>query len=42
MEEARNNLQEAVELFLATAAASEIKSRLRSEIYITNMQVAIG
>ena len=42
VEDARNNLQEAVELFLESAAPAEIKARMHSEIYITKMQVAFG
>jgi len=40
--EARNNLREAIELFLESASPDEIKSRLHDEIYITQMEVAIG
>lgn len=40
--EATKNLQEAVELFLESASASEIKTRMHAEIYITKMQVAFG
>ena len=38
----RNNLREAIELFLESASPDEIKSRLHDEIYITQMEVAIG
>ena len=38
--EARANLSEAIELFLETASATEIKRRLGSEIYITQIEVA--
>ena len=38
--EARANLREAIELFLETASAAEIKRRLKSEIYITQIDVA--
>ena len=38
--EARANLREAIELFLETASAAEIKSRMKSEIYITQIDVA--
>ncbi|MBU0463282.1 MAG: type II toxin-antitoxin system HicB family antitoxin [Proteobacteria bacterium] len=40
--EAKNNLQEALELFLECASPEEIEGRLRGEIYITQMEVAIG
>lgn len=42
IEEARANLLEAVELFFETADPIEVQSRLRSEVYITRMEVAIG
>jgi predicted RNase H-like HicB family nuclease len=42
IEDARKNLQEAVELFLATADPSEIKSRLHSEIFVTCLEVEVG
>ena len=42
IEEARSNLREAVELFFETADASEIRSRLHSEIFISNFEVAVG
>ncbi|HEV2299531.1 MAG TPA: type II toxin-antitoxin system HicB family antitoxin [Candidatus Acidoferrales bacterium] len=38
--EARDNLREALELFFETAPAAEIKQRLRSEIYVTQVEVA--
>ena len=39
---ARTNLTEAIELFLETASASEIKKRLRGEVYVTQIEVAVG
>ncbi|MBW1811769.1 MAG: type II toxin-antitoxin system HicB family antitoxin [Deltaproteobacteria bacterium] len=42
VEEAKKNLIEAIELFLETADPSEIKSRLRSEVFITSLEVAVG
>ena len=42
VDDARKNLQEALELFFETAAPEEIKSRLHDEIYITQLEVAIG
>lgn len=42
VEEARHNLIEAIELFLRTADESEVQERLRSEIYITRLDVSIG
>lgn len=42
IEEARQNLREAVELFLETADPSEIEDRLHSEIYVTQFALAVG
>ena len=42
IEEARNNLQEAIELFLEHASKDEIASRLKNDFFITNMQIAVG
>lgn len=42
IEEARKNLTEAVELFFETASPSEIKERLHSEVYVSNIEVAVG
>jgi predicted RNase H-like HicB family nuclease len=42
VEEARNNLKEAVELFFETAHPNEIVERLNSEIYITPLEVTVG
>ena len=42
IEEARQNLVEALELFFETADPSEIKQRLRTEIYVTPIEVALG
>ena len=40
--EARSNLTEAIELFLEAATPSEIKQRLRGEVYVTQIEVAGG
>lgn len=40
--EARANLQEALELFMEHASAEEIKTRLHQEIYVTQVEIAIG
>ncbi len=40
--EARGNLKEALELFLETASDTEIKQRLHEEVYVTQVEVAIG
>ena len=42
VEEARANLAEAIELFFETAAPAEITSRLRSDVFVTQVEVAIG
>jgi predicted RNase H-like HicB family nuclease len=42
VEEARLNLIEAIELFLETASRSEIKRRLKPEVFITHLEVAVG
>jgi len=42
VEEARNNLIEAIELFFEVADAAKIASRLKSKIFITRLEVSIG
>ena len=42
VDEARKNLQEALELFFETASPIEIKERLHEEIYVTQVEVAVG
>jgi predicted RNase H-like HicB family nuclease len=42
VEEARNNLIEAIELFFETASPNEISARAYSEIYVTQIEVAVG
>lgn len=42
IEEARTNLQEALQLFFETAPETEIDSRLRGEVYVTQVEVARG
>ena len=42
IEEARKNLQEALELFFESASNKEIKDRLREEVYITQAEVGVG
>lgn len=41
VDEARKNLQEALELFFETASPEEIKDRLHNEVYITQVEVAV-
>ena len=42
VQSARENLREALELFFESASAAEIKSRLREEVYVTQVEVAVG
>ncbi|ABD42411.1 protein of unknown function UPF0150 [Methanospirillum hungatei JF-1] len=42
VEDARNNLREAIELFFETASQFEIQTRLHQEVYVTSLEVAIG
>ncbi len=42
VEEARQNLVEALELFFKHASEFEIKERLHNEVFITRLAVAIG
>ncbi len=42
IEEARKNLQEALELFYETASKEEIRERFHSEVYVTRLEVTVG
>ena len=42
VQEARDNLQEALELFFETASSGEIQQCLHEEIYITQLEIAVG
>ena len=42
IEQARNNLREALELFFETASPEEVKQRLHEEVYVTQLEVAVG
>jgi predicted RNase H-like HicB family nuclease len=42
IEEARENLREALELFFETASDEEVKRRLHDEVYVTRLEVAVG
>jgi len=42
VEQARSNLQEALELFFECASPEEIKQRLYDEVFITQIEVALG
>ena len=40
--EARDNLKEALELFFETASPEEITERYHDEVYVTQLEVAVG
>ena len=42
VDEARSNLKEALELFFETASATEIEPRLHNEVYVTQVEIAVG
>lgn len=42
VEDARRNLEEALQLFFETASASEIEDRLHSEVYVTRLSIPIA
>ncbi len=42
IEEARDNLREAIELFFESASPQEIEDRLHQEVYVTQMEVSVG
>ncbi|HDS05871.1 MAG TPA: type II toxin-antitoxin system HicB family antitoxin [Deltaproteobacteria bacterium] len=42
IEEARINLREALELFFETASPAEIQTRLHNEVYVTQVEIAVG
>lgn len=42
IDEARNNLKEALELFFEAASPEEITSRLHEEVYVTHVEVVVG
>ena len=42
VDEARNNLKEALELFFESASATEVEQRLHEEVYVTRVEVADG
>ena len=42
IEQARANLQEALELFFETASEPEIADRLHGEVYVTTLEVGLG
>jgi predicted RNase H-like HicB family nuclease len=42
VEEARDNLREALELFFETASPEEINNRFQEEVFVTRVEVAVG
>jgi predicted RNase H-like HicB family nuclease len=42
IEETRENLREALELFFETASPEEVQQRLHEEVYVTRVEIAIG
>jgi predicted RNase H-like HicB family nuclease len=42
IDEARNNLVEALTLFFETASESEVERRLREQVLITHIEVPVG
>jgi predicted RNase H-like HicB family nuclease len=42
VEAARDNLREALELFFEAAPPEEVERRLRGEVYVTQVEVAVG
>ncbi|MGH8510463.1 MAG: type II toxin-antitoxin system HicB family antitoxin [Gammaproteobacteria bacterium] len=42
IEEARDNLREALELFFESASPDEITQRVHEEVYVTRVPIAIG
>ena len=42
IEEARDNLVEAVELFFEIASPSEIEDRMHTEVFVTRVEVSVG
>ena len=42
VEQARDNLREALELFFETASPEEIEQRLHDEVFVTQLEVVRG
>lgn len=42
VEQARENLREALALFFECASAQEVERRLRNEVYVTQVEVVVG
>ena len=42
IEQARDNLREALELFFESASTEEIKRRFHDDVFVTQVEVAVG
>ena len=42
IEQARDNLREALELFFESASLEELRQRLHDDIFVTHVEVAVG
>jgi predicted RNase H-like HicB family nuclease len=42
IEEARENLREALDLFFETASPEEVQQRLHEEVYVSRIEVTVG
>jgi predicted RNase H-like HicB family nuclease len=42
IEEARDNLREALKLFFETASPNEVAQRLSGELYVTQVEIEVG
>lgn len=42
IEQARDNLREALELFFESASPEEISQRLHGDVFVTQVEVAVG
>lgn len=42
VEEARDNLRDAVELFFECASPDEVRDRLAGEVFVTQLEVTVG
>lgn len=42
IEQARENLKEALELFFETASPEELTERFHGEVYVTQVEIAVG
>lgn len=42
IDSARRNLREALELFFESASKNEVANRLSDEVYVTQIEVAVG